>query len=192
MGFSTTNAQLTSAPPYIAAAGSALFFAWASDRFYWRMPCVVIPMAMCVIGYSIVISLHGKLAEKLGVAYFSVVFATMGIYPIQTSVASWNANNLAPESQRVIGIALLNCVGNLGGILGSYMYLDKESPEYYTGFGTSVALGGTGIVVALLLEWTYKVANARKAVVAEEARSKYTEDELFDMGDRSPVFKYVL
>ncbi|RYP66377.1 hypothetical protein DL769_006039 [Monosporascus sp. CRB-8-3] len=192
MGFSTTNAQLTSAPPYVAAAISAIVFARLSDRFYWRMPFLVTALTIVTIAYSILISLQGALEAKMGLAYFAVVFAVIGIYPIQAAAASWNANNIAPASRRAVGIALMNCVGNVGGIVGSFMYLESEKPKYYTGFGLSLAFGGTGIIVALLLEWSYKVANARKAKISEEARVKYTEEELFDMGDKSPLFKHVL
>ncbi|KAJ5517800.1 Major facilitator superfamily domain general substrate transporter [Penicillium expansum] len=192
MGFSSTNAQLTSAPPYIAGAISAIVFARLSDRFYWRMPFVCIPMIIVVVAYSIIMSLNGALEEKKGVAYFAVVLSVIGIYPIQPGAASWNANNIAPASRRAMGIALVNCVGNIGGILGSFMYIEKESPKYTTGFGLSLALGGVGFFVALFLEWTYKMGNARKERIADDARVNYTEEQLFDMGDKSPLFKYVL
>ncbi|RYP22034.1 hypothetical protein DL765_001940 [Monosporascus sp. GIB2] len=192
MGFSTTDAQLTSAPPYVAGAVSAIVFARLSDRFFWRMPFVAISLMIVTIAYAILLSLQGALEAKRGLAYFSVVFAVVGIYPIQAAAASWNANNIAPASRRAVGIALMNCVGNVGGIVGSFMYLESEKPKYYTGFGLSLAFGGTGIIVALLLEWSYRVANARKAKISEEARAKYTEEELFDMGDKSPLFKHVL
>lgn len=192
MGFSNTNAQLTSAPPYVAAAISAICFAKVSDRFFWRMPFVAIPMIIVTIAYSVIISLKGELESKKGVAYFAVVLAVVGIYPIQAAAASWNANNIAPSSRRAIGIALMNCVGNVGGIVGSFMYLESEKPKYYTGFGLSLAFGASGLMVALLLEMSYKHANARKAKIADEAKRKYTEEELFEMGDRSPLFKHVL
>lgn len=192
MGFSSTNAQLLSAPPYVAAAISAVVFAKMSDRFFWRMPFLIIPLTIVAVAYSILMGLDGALATKRGPAYFSVVLAVIGIYPIQAAAASWNANNIAPAARRAIGIALMNCVGNVGGIVGSFMYLESEKPKYYTGFGLSLAFGATGVIVALLLEWSYKYANAQKAKIADEARAKYTEDELFDMGDKSPLFKHVL
>ncbi|OOQ81870.1 MFS transporter [Penicillium brasilianum] len=192
MGFSSTNAQLTSAPPYVVAAISAIIFARLSDRFYWRMPFVAIPMIIVVTAYAILFSLNGALESKRGVAYFAVVLGVAGIYPIQSAAASWNANNIAPSARRAIGIALMNCVGNVGGIIGSFMYIETEKPKYPTGFGLSLALAGAGFFVAFFLEWSYKRANAQKAKVADEARVKYTEDELFDMGDKSPLFKYVL
>ncbi|ETN45996.1 uncharacterized protein HMPREF1541_00179 [Cyphellophora europaea CBS 101466] len=192
MGFSSTNAQLTSAPPYVVAAISAILFARLSDRYYRRMPFVAIPMAIVTVAYSILTSLDGELQAKRGVAYFSIFLAMAGIYPIQSAAASWNANNLAPSSRRAIGIALMNCVGNVGGIVGSYMFLESENPKYPTGFGLSLAFGGSGLIVALLLEWSYRVANARKAKLVDEYKAKYTEEELFDMGDKSPLFKHVL
>lgn len=128
----------------------------------------------------------------MGVALFSVFLAMIGIFPIQAAAASWNANNIAPASRRAIGIALMNCVGNVGGIAGSFMYLESEKPKYYTGFGLSLAFGATGVIVALFLEWSYKHANARKAKIVEEAKQTYSEEELFDMGDKSPLFKHVL
>ncbi|KAF4979162.1 hypothetical protein FZEAL_4590 [Fusarium zealandicum] len=192
MGFSNTVAQLTSAPPYVAAAISAICFAKVSDRFFWRMPFVATPMTIVAVAYSVILSLNGALEEKKAVAYFAVVLAVVGIYPIQAAAASWNANNIAPASRRAVGIALMNCVGNVGGIVGSFMYLESEKPKYHTGFGLSLAFGGTGLIVSLLLEWSYKMANSHKAKIAEEAKAKYTEEQLFDMGDRSPLFKHVL
>jgi MFS family permease len=192
MGFSDTNAQLTSAPPYVAAAISAIVFARLSDHFYWRMPFVAIPMVIVTVAYAIIFSLDGAFEAKRGEAYFAVVLAVVGIYPIQAAAASWNANNIAPSSRRAIAIALMNCVGNIGGILGSFMYLASEEPRYPTGFGLSLALGTLGLFVAFFLEWTYKVGNARKARIADEARVNYTEEQLFDLGDKSPLFKYVL
>ena len=60
-------------------------------------------------------------------------------------------NNLAPSNRRAIGSAFNICVGNIGGIIGSYMYLDRESPTYPTGFGLSLAFGGSALVAALTL-----------------------------------------
>lgn len=193
MGFSNTVAQLLSAPPYVAAAISAIAFAKVCDRFYWRMPFVAIPMVIVVVAYSIFLGLNGALDTQRGPAYFAAVVLCIGIYPIQPAAASWNANNIAPEARRAMAIALNNCVGNIGGILGSFMYIESEKPTYHTGFGLGLALGGSGILMALLLEWTYKRGNAKKAeLTVEEVQARYTEAELTDMGDTSPLFKYVL
>ncbi|KAL4972352.1 major facilitator superfamily domain-containing protein [Aspergillus desertorum] len=52
MGFSRTDAQLTSAPPYVAAAISAIVFARLSDHFYWRIHrrCLLSPQMHRLVG----------------------------------------------------------------------------------------------------------------------------------------------
>ncbi|KZL77909.1 MFS transporter, partial [Colletotrichum tofieldiae] len=193
MGFNNTAAQLMTVPPYFCGAASAIFFARLSDRFYWRMPFVAIPLGLIAIGYAVIISLKGDLSGNIAAAMVGVIITCLGIYPIQPAGSSWAANNLAPASRRAIGVAFNICVGNIGGIIGSYMYLDSEAPKYYTGFGLSLAFGGSGVVVALLLELSYKWGNAKKASMSEEEiRARYTEEQLMHMGDKSPHFKYVL
>jgi hypothetical protein len=38
--------------------------------------------------------------------------------------------------------------------------------------------------------WT--INNRKSKMTIEEIRAKYTEQELMDMGDKSPLFKYTL
>ena len=193
MGFSNTNAQLMTVPPYVMGALSSIFFAKLSDRFYWRLPFIAIPLSFIFIGYSVVISLGGDLGGNMGPAFFAIILTCMGIYPIQPAGSSWAANNLAPSSRRAIGVAFNICVGNIGGVIGSYMYLESEKPKYYTGVGLSLAFGVTGFIAAFILELSYKWGNKKKARLSEdEIRAKYTDEELLAMGDRSPLFRYTL
>ncbi|KAB8072469.1 putative MFS transporter [Aspergillus leporis] len=193
MGFTNTNAQLMTVPPYVAGGISAVFFSVLSDRFYWRMPFVAIPLTLVTIAYAIILSFHGQLKENIGPSFFAVILTCIGIYPIHPATTSWTANNLAPSGRRAIGLAFNICIGNIGGIIGSYMYLERESPKYYTGFGLSLAFGGSGLVVALLLELSYVYANRKKVNISEkEIRERYSDDLLLAMGDKSPLFKYTL
>ena len=194
MGFTNTNAQLMTAPAYVAGAISSIFFARLSDHFHWRMPFVAMPLGLITIGYSVVMSFKGDLTgSNIGPGYFALVLACMGIYPVQPAGSSWAANNLAPASRRAIGVAFNICVGNIGGIIGSYMYLDREAPTYFTGYGLSLAFGASGMIVAFMLELSYKWGNTRREKISEEEVSaNYSEDDLIKMGDKSPLFRYTL
>lgn len=194
MNFTNTAAQLMTVPVYIGGALASIFFSFLSDRYHWRMPFVLIPMILITIGYSVVISFRGDLAgPHLGGGYFALILCAMGTYSVQPTTGSWAANNLAPSNRRAIGVAFNICVGNIGGIIGSYIYLEKEAPQYWTGYGVSLAFGAVGVIVALLLEMSYKIGNDRKAkMTEEEVRSMYSEDDLLKMGDKSPLFKYTL
>ena len=84
-------------------------------------------------------------------------------------------------------------MGNSGGFIGSWVFLNTESPSYPTGFGTSFAIAGAGIVCAIILEWLYSRHNKRwEGYTREQIEDMYTPQQLDDMGDRSPLFKYGL
>ncbi|KAL3472834.1 major facilitator superfamily domain-containing protein [Aspergillus californicus] len=193
MGFSGTNAQLMTVPPYIAGALSAVFFSHLSDRFYWRMPFVAAPLLLIVISYAIIIGLKGNLEAHVGPGFFAIVLACMGIYPTYPATTSWAINNLAPSKRRAIGSAFNICMGNTGGIIGSYMYLDREAPTYMTGFGLSLAFGVSGLLVAGVLEASFWFGNRKNDRLSEmEVRERWSDEELVVLGDRSPLFRYTL
>ncbi|OGM49825.1 MFS transporter [Aspergillus bombycis] len=193
MGFTDTNAQLMTVPPYIAGAISAVLFSKLSDRYYWRMPFVAAPLLLIVTGYAIIMGVKGRLEANIGPGYFAIIVACMGIYPTYPATASWAMNNLAPSKRRAIGSAFNICMGNTGGIIGSYMYLDKEAPTYPTGFGLSLAFGASALLVAVVLELSFVYGNKRNARFTEtEVRERYTDEQLLAMGDKSPFFKYTL
>lgn len=194
MGYTNTHAQLMTVPVYVAGGISSICFAKLSDHFNWRMPFVAAPLTLIAVGYSIIMSFRGDMTgSHTGPGYFALILTCIGIYPVQPAGSSWAANNLAPSGRRAIGVAFNICVGNIGGIIGSYMYLDKEAPRYETGFGLSLAFGATGMLVALALEASYKWGNSRKAKLSEDdINACYTEQELMKLGDKSPLFKYTL
>ncbi|KAL4989605.1 major facilitator superfamily domain-containing protein [Aspergillus falconensis] len=190
MGFTNINAQLMTVPPYIAGALSAILFSKISDRCAWRMPFVAMPLLLIITGYAIVVGLRGNLAAHVGPGFFALIIACMGIYPTYPATASWAINNLAPSKRRAIGSAFNICMGNTGGIIGSYMYLGREAPTYPTGFGLSLAFGASGLIVALVLEGTFWWANRGRQRMGEmEIRELYTDEQLLAMGDRSPLFR---
>lgn len=83
--------------------------------------------------------------------------------------------------------------GAVGGIIGSYMYLDRESPEYPTGYGLSFALAALGITSALVMELIFKKKNRKRDQMTEaEIYETYTEEQLGKMGHKSPFFRYTL
>ncbi|GAB7364040.1 hypothetical protein MBLNU230_g4597t1 [Neophaeotheca triangularis] len=193
MGYSSANAQLLTAPPYALGAVSALVSAILADKFRWRMPFIVGSQSLLIVAYAILFSKAGDITNNVAVCYFAVFLACAGVYPIMPGCNAWTINNLAGPQKRAMGIAFMICVGNCGGIVGSYIFIDSEKPKYPTGFGSSLSFAAAGIICALTLEALYWNMNRRNAkFTEEEIRDKYTEEELEKMGDRSPLFTYKL
>ena len=57
MGYSSSEAQLLTIPPYVAGAISAVVLAKLADHFQWRMPFILGPMTSVLVGFCILLSL---------------------------------------------------------------------------------------------------------------------------------------
>lgn len=193
MGYTSTRAQLLTAPPYTCGAIAAVLSAYFADRVTWRMPFIIASQSILVVAYSVLFTFAPKIASNVPLCYTMVFFACIGVYPILPGCNAWTINNLANAEKRSMGIAFMICIGNLGGLPGSFIFLSREAPSYPTGFGTSLAFAAAGIVSALTLEFFYWSHNKKyEHVPEEEIREKYTDEELDNLGNKSPLFKYSL
>ncbi|KAI4604411.1 hypothetical protein KJ359_000549 [Pestalotiopsis sp. 9143b] len=193
MGFTSANAQLLTIPPYACGAISAYVVSVFADKCRWRMPFIVGPQVCLVVAFTILFVKAADIADNIALCYFAVCLACAGMYPIFPGVNAWNIANCAGAAKRAISIGYLVCAGNIGGVIGSYIYIDKEAPRYPTGYGNSLAFASVGIVAMLLLEFLLWSANKRNAYESEEAiRERFSPEQLEKMGDRSPLFRYRL
>lgn len=105
MGFTSSKAQLLTAPPYTMGAISALCSALLADRFVWRMPFIVGAQTLLIIAYTILFVKAEHIADNVPLCYFAVFVACAGVYPILPGCNAWTINNLAGPAKRAQGIA---------------------------------------------------------------------------------------
>ncbi|KAL1408341.1 hypothetical protein Q8F55_005149 [Vanrija albida] len=195
MGYKKEAAQLMTIPPYTIGAVAACFAALYSDKMKRRWPFIAAAQTLVCIAFAILLPLgYTVKTQKSSQAgsYFAICLACLG-YPISPGVNSWVANNLAGPARRSVGIAFVIAMGNIGGIIGSYIYMDKEKPRYTTGFAGSLAFAAAGLIAGCCLEIALiRINKKRDAMSREDVLAKYTEEELAAMGDRSPLFRYTL
>ncbi|KAI6801727.1 MFS general substrate transporter [Hortaea werneckii] len=167
MGYTSSQAQLMTIPPYVAGAIAAISFSKLADRYQWRMPFILGPMTLVLIGFCILFPLAKDIRHQIPAS---------------------------GDTKRAMGIALNICIGNSGGILGSYMFLDSEQGAGYpTGFGIGIGLSAAVLLSTLVLEWSYWSINKKRDAMTEgEIHAKYNEEQLNRMGDKSPLYRYKL
>lgn len=77
--------------------------------------------------------------------------------------------------------------------MGSNIYFKAQAPYYWVGYGVSLGVLVTAILAAVVMLFSLKHINKkRENVREEEVRAKYTQEQLTDLGDKSPLFKYTL
>lgn len=90
-------------------------------------------------------------------------------------------------------MAALICGGNIGGIIGSNIFLEKEAPKYWTGYGVCLGVSCLAIISTVILWRAYNNENGRRDRMTEaEIRGKYSEAQLARLGDRSSYFRYAV
>lgn len=191
MGFTAANAQLLSCPPYLFACLCVWASGFYSDRSKRRMPATVVPASVAFIGLLIAV-LTVTQKRLIPLSYVGVCLATGGLYCLTPSIIVWIGLNQAGQTKRAVSVGLVTLCSQLGGILGGNIYLAPEAPKYPTGFGCSLAFLGAGIIVTPLMYWYVigRINRKRDAMSEEEVYAKYTPDELQEMGDRSPLYRY--
>lgn len=128
-----------------------------------------------------------------GLTYAFLFCIPVGVYPPLIGLVSWVGNNLAPSWKRAVGMALLICMGNLGGAVGSNIYLEKQKPHYWLGFGFGLGVSIAAILATVALKFEYERLNrGREAVDPDQIRARISDQELLQMGDKSPLFRYIV
>jgi MFS family permease len=119
MGYTSSQAQLMTMPPYIAGAISAIVMSKISDHFQHRAGFIFGQLAVAAIGFCILLPLAPNITSQIGPCYLAVMLICIGQYPTNPAGSAWISGNLANDTKRAVGIALNICLGNLGGIVGS-------------------------------------------------------------------------
>ncbi|UNI17029.1 hypothetical protein JDV02_003408 [Purpureocillium takamizusanense] len=192
LGYSAANAQLLTIPIYAFSAMGILVLAHYSDKCATRWPFIVGPFALASVGFIALLALPQP--GLPGVTYGFLFCIPLGANAPLVALVTWIGNNLAPSWKRAIGMALLISVGNLGGSIGTNLYLERQKPHYWLGYGFGLGMCIAAIIATLVLKRAYENLNRQREAEwpESEVRQKYTNEELLQMGDKSPLFRYIV
>ncbi|KFY39589.1 hypothetical protein V495_05870 [Pseudogymnoascus sp. VKM F-4514 (FW-929)] len=194
VGYTAQVAQLLTIPIYITAAILTIIVAYFSDKAAKagkpRSPYIFIPMCCILAGF--VIAIAGSAAGNLpGLVYAGVLIATCGIYPAFPGNITWISNNLAGSYKRAVGMAFQVGVGNLGGAMASNFYRQKDGPKFLLGHGLEIGFITMGLIGVVILRLNYARINRKRDLLMDDG-AELTDNEISDLGDRAPTFRYQL
>ncbi|KAJ4228773.1 hypothetical protein NW757_014112 [Fusarium falciforme] len=174
MGYTSAEAQLLTIPVYAVGMGATLILSWIADRHQKRWAFVAMPYAVSLAGAIGLLAIpHPRYP---GLTYAFLFTLPAGMYPAVISLVSWISNNLSPTWKRATGIAINIMMGNLGGMIGSNIYMAEEAPRYRTGYGVSVACLALAIFCTFVLRFAYDRENKKRDLMSEEEiRARYTQ-----------------
>ncbi|KAF8918389.1 MFS general substrate transporter [Mucidula mucida] len=174
LGYSTTVTLLLAAPPWILSAIVCCFNAWHADRTGERFFHISGWWWGVILGYVI-----GLSTMSTGGRYVSLFLMACGYVGFAMTLV-WVSNTIArPPAKRAAAIGIVNGIGNLGNLIGSYTWKSAWSPGYHLSMGISLA--------ALVLTLYCPSVCMRQHLI--RANAKMDEDEKAQMAvvDRERV-----
>ncbi|KAF5093834.1 hypothetical protein D0Z03_002272 [Geotrichum reessii] len=189
LGFSRTKSQLLTVPTYTLAAISCIVQAKFSDRLGKRSPFIIGNFLIMIVGFAAIISLD-PIKHSMAI-YGCVYIVAFSMSPAFPGIIAWHANNLSGSYKRAIAMAFQIGAGNLGGAVASNIYRAADAPRYKLGHGIALAMCCTGLIGGLILLLGYHLSNKKKIKEWRSGKyNDYTMEELSQLGDKSPLFKY--
>jgi MFS family permease len=178
MGFSSNKSILLSAPPYYYAVLPAILSSLVGDKFQLRGPIIVFNSVCLIVGFCIL-----GFSDQVSVRYVGTYLATGAYVANWAGMATYQANNIVGQcklyplgfiassrltlslrvGKRVFTAAMVTAFNGAGGIAGSFIVRQPESPRYMTAIWVSI--GSHVLIIGLIVIFSvhFYVANQRQS-----------------------------
>ncbi|TVY16003.1 MFS transporter prlL [Lachnellula arida] len=185
-GYSAIGTQLHSVPPWAAAFAFAMVISFASDYAKHRFLFTIIPICVSIAGFAILLTVH----HDRHLEYAALFLVTMGTYAAMPVIVCWFNMNLGGHHRRAVGTAWQVGFGNIGGIIATYAFIQKDAPYYEMGYAICLGFLCLGAASCLLYACAVSWENRKRdRMTADVGLSEYEKTEL---GDLNPEYRYLL
>ncbi|KAJ7095779.1 MFS general substrate transporter [Mycena belliarum] len=126
LGFSTTISLLLAAPPWFIAGFMCCLNAWHADKTGERFFHIAGWWWGVILGFVISLS-----TMSVGGRYVSMFLMSFGYAGFAMTLV-WVSNSIPrPPAKRAAAIGIVNGIGNLGNLMGSYVWKAEWGPKYH-------------------------------------------------------------
>ncbi|GAA6032527.1 hypothetical protein JCM8097_004800 [Rhodosporidiobolus ruineniae] len=185
-GRTTVQQQLLSVPPYVVGAIFTLGAGYASFKLRKRGLIGVVSAVPMIIGYCIYVATNNPNAR-----YGAAHIVALGAFSFGSICTTWVAANQTSDTARAAAIGTNVFLGNVGGLISTWMFLPKDGPRYLPGNSTYLA-GSTIMLLVCLGVWMWQKKENR---AKENGRDDHylegkTAQEIALLGQKHPGFRY--
>ena len=188
-GWKARAAQVHSIPVYAVTLVAMILVAYVSDRCRHRYGFIILGCSLATVGYGILLAQEGLSRD---VKYGALFFASVGGYIATPMALAWLANNISGHWKRAFGAGIQVTVGNIVGVVSANVFLEREAPRYQTGYGTALALNWLGGLAATAMVVGMWLENRKRDAGGRDYRFSRPEEEVRNMGDDHPSFRFTL
>ncbi|KAK7034520.1 hypothetical protein VNI00_012367 [Paramarasmius palmivorus] len=171
LGFSTTITLVLAAPPWLLGTAVCCLSAWHADRTGERFFHVAGWWWSVIIAFIIGLSTMNTVARYISM--FIMAFGWAGF----AMTLVWVSNAIPrPPAKRAAAIGIVNGIGNLGNLMGSYVWRAEWAPEYHQSMIISICALVLSSVLAFVIR--QMLLNENKKLDEDERRAIQGADRL--------------
>lgn len=145
-GYSTTESQLFTVPPWVSALVLSMIVAFFSDYFRHRFAFVVFSHMVALAGGITLFLLHHNSHAQ----YAAVCLYLMGTVCCVPLVIGWNVMNLRGHTKRAVGAAWQISVGSTAGFIAAWSFPKSDAPQYRLGFSLGIGFLAVSLFMSLI------------------------------------------
>nr|XP_018262216.1 uncharacterized protein I303_05232 [Kwoniella dejecticola CBS 10117]OBR84374.1 hypothetical protein I303_05232 [Kwoniella dejecticola CBS 10117] len=156
LGYDATKTLLLTAPPWVLAGIVAYVNAYVSDKRGRRFEHLIGPYCVAIIGFIIAATTTATAPRYISM--FLMAIANAGYllnFPWISAVFP------RPPAKRAAVLAMVNSLGNLGTVAGSYVFPTKWGPSYAKTWAIMCACFVFGILMLLVLRMWFARLNRK-------------------------------
>ncbi|KAL8698788.1 MAG: hypothetical protein Q9201_006380 [Fulgogasparrea decipioides] len=189
LGYSASDAQVQTIPIYAAGLVAALVTAWTSDRLRHRFSFVIVGAGINVIGYIVLLA-QAKVFVK--VRYMALYFIECGLWTGAPVEIVWVTSNLGGHYKRAVGSGIVVAMANMSGFISSNVFITGQAPRYPVGYGVALGMTAVAALAGTVLYLGMKQENRRRDRGERDHRLLLEKEQLDNVGDEHPDFRYAL
>jgi hypothetical protein len=186
--WSVAEVQLLTVPVYGLGAITYIVCSRISDITQIRGPFAAGGQFICAIGYCMLIANRG-----VGVSFAGCFLVGMGCYVSNGTPVAWLTTNYPRYGKRAYASGVQLSMGNSAGVAAPFLFTNAMAPAYRPGYGATIGALAFAMSTMTILHLYYRTMNKRR----EEGKQDWkmegkTEQEVAEMGDLSPRFRYTI
>ncbi|KAL4748750.1 hypothetical protein BDW72DRAFT_205360 [Aspergillus terricola var. indicus] len=186
-GYGDIKTQLYSVPPWAAAFGCSMLVATLSDYFRHRYAFTMIGMLIGISGYGVLLSLRDTAYHKI--QYGALFMITCGCFSASPVFLCWFGMNLGGHTRRSVGTAFQIGFGNIGGIIATYSFLEKDAPLYRNGYIIGLSFACFSATMSTVYFFAVRYENRKRERLLAQG-TEVTVEEEERLGDLACTYRY--
>ncbi|KAH4221103.1 hypothetical protein HBI06_161990 [Parastagonospora nodorum] len=185
---SNAMVQVLTIPCYALGAITYLVTAHFSDRQQKRAFYSILLGIVSIIGYAMLISPSSSATH-----YAGCFLVAMGLYVCVGLPLAWLPTNLPRYGKRTSATGLQLSIGNCAGIMSAFIYPSADRPRFIKGHAITMAMVAFAIICYAVLWFALGRINTRREKGEEDHLiAGMSDEEIAEMGDDSPRFRYTI